>query len=108
MNHRKLRQTNSMLRDGVRPPGLLMHPADGRRLGFTPGQPVRITSATGSTTATLEVTDSIRPGVVSLPHGWSTPGVNRLTSSTDAVDPLTGMPRLGGFPVTVTAESRFT
>jgi molydopterin dinucleotide binding protein len=63
---------------------------------------VRITSATGSTTAVLEETESIRPGVVSLPDGWSTPGVNRLTSVTDAVDALTGMPRLGGFPVTVT------
>ncbi len=104
VNHRKLRQTNSMLRDPAQPPGLLMHPDDGRRLGFTAGQPVRITSATGSTTAALELTDSIRPGVVAMPHGWSTPGVNRLTSATDGVEPLTGMPRLGGFAVTVTAH----
>lgn len=107
VNHRELRQTNSMLCDAARPPGLLMHPDDCRRLGFTPGQPVLLTSATGSTTAALEVTESIRPGVVSLPHGWSTPGVNRLTSATEAVDPLTGMPRLGGFPVTVTAQESF-
>jgi anaerobic selenocysteine-containing dehydrogenase len=104
VNHRKLRQTNSMLRDGAKPPGLLMHPADGRRLGFTAGQSVRISSATGSTTATLELTEAIRPGVVSLPHGWSTPGVNRLTSATESVEPLTGMPQLGGFAVTVTAQ----
>lgn len=103
VNRRELRQTNSMLRDEDRPPGLLMHPADSARLRFTAGQPVLITSTTGSTTATLEVTESIRPGVVSLPHAWSTPGVNRLTSATDAVDPLTGMPQLSGFPVTVTA-----
>jgi anaerobic selenocysteine-containing dehydrogenase len=104
VNHRKLRQTNSMLRDGAKPPGLLMHPADGRRLGFTAGQSVRISSATGATTATLELTEAIRPGVVSLPHGWSTPGVNRLTSATESVEPLTGMPQLGGFAVTVTAQ----
>jgi anaerobic selenocysteine-containing dehydrogenase len=101
VNRRELRQTNSMLRDPARPPGLLMHPGDCGRLGFTAGQPVLITSSTGSTTATLEVTESIRPGVVSLPHGWSAPDVNRLTSATDAVDALTGMPQLGGFPVTV-------
>jgi anaerobic selenocysteine-containing dehydrogenase len=92
------------LRDGAKPPGLLMHPADGRRLGFTAGQSVRISSATGATTATLELTEAIRPGVVSLPHGWSTPGVNRLTSATESVEPLTGMPQLGGFAVTVTAQ----
>lgn len=101
VNRRQLRQTNSMLRDPAQPPALLMHPVDCRRLGFVPGQSVVITSPTGSTTAALEVTESIRPGVVSLPHGWSTPGVNRLTSATDAVDALTGMPQLGGFAVTV-------
>jgi anaerobic selenocysteine-containing dehydrogenase len=101
INRRRLRQTNSMLRDAADAPGLLMHPEDCRRLGVTAGQPVLIRSSTGSTTAAVEMTESIRPGVVSLPHGWSTPGVNRLTSSADAVDPLTGMPQLGGFPVIV-------
>ena len=51
---------------------------------------------------------AIRPGVVSLPHGWPVPGVNRLTSATADVEPLTGMPRFSGLPVQViaaTAES---
>ena len=103
VNRRELRQSNSMLRQGTRPPALLMHPDDSARLGLGPGQPVRISSPQGSTRATLEVTDAIRPGAVSLPHGWATPGVNRLTSPTDGVEPLTGMPRLSGFPVEVTA-----
>jgi anaerobic selenocysteine-containing dehydrogenase len=103
VNRRELRQTNSMLRDGARPPALLMHPDDLARLGLTAGQSVVVTSAVGATVAVLEVSDGIRPGVVSLPHGWSTPGVNRLTSGLDAVDRLTGMPRLSDFPVTVTA-----
>ena len=101
VNRRELRQTNSMLRHGAPPPALLMHPQDSARLGLTSGQPVRISSPHGSTEAALAVTESIRPGVVSLPHGWSTPGVNRLTSTTDDVDPLTGMPRLSGIPVVV-------
>lgn len=103
VNRRELRQTNSMLRDAALPPPLLMHPEDSARLGLVSGRPVLIRSSTGSTVAALQVTDSIRPGVVSLPHGWSTPGVNHLTSATDGVDPLTGMPHLSGFPVTVTA-----
>lgn len=103
VNRRELRQTNSMLRDAAPPPPLLMHPEDAARLALLSGQPVRVTSTIGSTVAAVEVTDSIRPGVVSLPHGWSSPGVNRLTSATDGVDPLTGMPQLSGFPVTVTA-----
>ena len=103
VNRRELRQTNSMLRDAALPPPLLMHPEDSARLVLVSGQPVLIRSSTGSTVAAVAVTDSIRPGVVSLPHGWSTPGVNCLTSATDTVDPLTGMPQLSGFPVTVTA-----
>jgi anaerobic selenocysteine-containing dehydrogenase len=103
VNRRELRQTNSMLRDAAVPPPLLMHPDDSARLGLVSGQPVLIRSSTGSTVAAVEVTESIRPGAVSLPHAWSTPGVNHLTSATHGVDPLTGMPQLSGFPVTVTA-----
>ncbi len=56
----------------------------------------------GLTEADIAVTDAIRPGVVSLPHGWAAPGVNHLTSMTDDVEPLTGMPRLSGIAVEVT------
>ena len=58
---------------------------------------------TGSTDAPVGMTAAIRPGVVSLPHAWGAPGVNRLTSATADVEPLTGMPRFSGVPVEVTA-----
>ena len=80
-----------------------MHPADWARLGLADGQPVRIASDHGSTVGPVDVTAAIRPGVVSLPHGWDAPGVNRLTSATADVEPLTGMPRFSGVPVEVTA-----
>ena len=63
----------------------------------------------------LEVSDEVRPGVVSLPHGWgheregtrlrvasARPGVslNDLTDET-LVDPLSGTARLSGVPVQV-------
>jgi formate dehydrogenase len=79
-----------------------MHPEDCARLGLAHGQPVRITSDHGATDATVGMTAAIRPGVVSLPHGWASPGVNQLTSATADVEPLTGMPRFSGVPVTVT------
>lgn len=108
VNRRELRQTNSMLRDSHHGPALLMHPDDCARRGLSDGQTVRIASDHGSTGAPLGVTAAIRPGVVSLPHGWAAPGVNRLTSATDDVEPLTGMPRFSGVAVEVTAATPVT
>ena len=56
----------------------------------------------GSCSVAVRVTDRIRRGVVSLPHGIGAADVNQLTSSAEA-DSLSGMPVLSGFPVTVTA-----
>jgi len=47
-------------RDAGPSPGLLMHPDDCRRLGISTGQPVTVTSVTGSTQALVEVTESTR------------------------------------------------
>jgi anaerobic selenocysteine-containing dehydrogenase len=82
---------------------LLMNQRDARPRGLTDGDRVKVTSASGATEAVVEVTDHIRPGVVSLPHAWKSPAVNNLTS-TDGLDPLTGMPRFTGFSVSVTAS----
>ena len=67
-------------------------------------------------TVPVEVTDGIRPGVVSLPHGWGHDGpgaqcrvaaehagVNtNLLTDESAVDPLSGNAVLNGIPVTLT------
>jgi anaerobic selenocysteine-containing dehydrogenase len=95
---------------------LLMHPDDARTRGLTGGQRVRIRSRVGSVEAALEVTEDVRPGVVSLPHGWGhgregtslavanvVPGVsvNDLTDDL-LVDALSGNAQLSGVPVEVT------
>ena len=63
----------------------------------------------------VEITDLIRPGVVSLPHGWghSMPGTNTKVASSRAgvnsnvltdeqrLDPLSGTSVLNGIPVSV-------
>jgi anaerobic selenocysteine-containing dehydrogenase len=94
---------------------LLIHPEDAAARGIADGDAVTVTSGTGAVTVPAEVTDSIMPGTVSLPHGWghdrpgtrlsvaaSRPGVsiNDLTRR-DRVDPLSGNAALNGTPVEV-------
>lgn len=56
---------------------LHVHPSDAERLGLADGGDASVGSRTGKVTIPVEVTDDIRPGVVSIPHGWGhdLPGV---------------------------------
>ncbi|WP_063001406.1 molybdopterin oxidoreductase family protein [Nocardia mikamii] len=83
---------------------VLMHPADAGARGLADGEPVTVSSASGSIVVTLEVGDDIRPGTVAIPHGWghrepgvgwrvaaSLPGANvNLLHDPGLVDPLSG------------------
>ncbi len=94
---------------------LQVHPDDADRIGLADGAPARVTSTSGTVTAPVEVTDAIRPGVVSLPHGWGHDvegsrlrvaaehaGVNsNILTPADAIDPLSGTSQLTGIPVDV-------
>lgn len=85
----------------VDPHGALrMHPEDAIALQLTDGETVRCTSARGSIEVVVEVDDSVRRGVVTLPHGYGQryrggpaigPELNRLTSA-DHCDPLSRTP----------------
>ncbi|MFK4148345.1 molybdopterin oxidoreductase family protein [Streptomyces sp. NPDC004065] len=93
-----------------------IHPEDARRLGIDDGAPVRVKGAGGEVTAPAEVTDGVRPGVVSLPHGWGhdRPGTRLTHAATDPgvnvnqlldgtlLDPLSGNAVLNGIPVELT------
>jgi anaerobic selenocysteine-containing dehydrogenase len=83
-------------------PVLLIHPADAVDAGLTDGNRARVTSAAGSLVATLTVDDTVARGHVSIPHGFD-PTVGALISSTDRVDPLTGMVQQSGVPVDLQA-----
>ncbi len=96
-----------------------LHPDDARRIGVSSGDTVRIESRVGVIEVAAEVTDSLMPGVVSVPHGWGhgvpgtrmavaaeKPGVNSNVLTDEAVvDPLSGNGVLSAIPVTVTAVS---
>jgi len=49
---------------------LLIHPEDAERRGIADGSEVEVASKSGTLCVKAELTDEIRPGVVSLPHGW--------------------------------------
>jgi anaerobic selenocysteine-containing dehydrogenase len=105
---RQRRKLNSQLSDGhrqrIRPRAeALLHPDDGAELGVRDGQEVVVSSPSGRLRlpARIDARAATR-GIVSVPHGFVAANVARLISA-DAVDPLTGMPRLTGVPVTVTS-----
>ncbi|MEU1926119.1 molybdopterin oxidoreductase family protein [Streptomyces sp. NPDC019826] len=122
VGRRHLRSNNSWmhnvpaLRGGSNVCTLQIHPDDAARIGLADGDTARITAAGGEVEAFAEITDSVRTGVVSLPHGWghSRPGtrmsvagddpgvnVNQLLDGT-LLDPLSGTAVLNAVPVTVT------
>jgi anaerobic selenocysteine-containing dehydrogenase len=99
---------------------LVVNSADAARLSLLPGGQARVTSRVGEVELTVEVTDDIAPGVVSIPHGWGhdLPGMemsialqhagvnsNRLTDDL-AIDPLSGNAVLNGVPVQVAPSPR--
>ena len=59
-----------------------------------------ISTADGSCRAVVEVTDAIRTGVVSIPHGFGAANVNEMITTAGA-DPLSGMTIVSGLPVEV-------
>jgi anaerobic selenocysteine-containing dehydrogenase len=79
------------------------------------GSLARVTSAAGTLDVTAEVTEGIRPGVVSLPHGWGHDkpdtrlsvardhaGVNsNVLAPVTFVDEISGNAAVNGIPVTI-------
>jgi anaerobic selenocysteine-containing dehydrogenase len=122
IGRRHLRSNNSwmhnlpMLVRGPERCTLQVHPDDAERLGLADGGRATIRSRVGAVDAPVEVTDEIRPGVVSLPHGWghdregagldvarAHAGTNsNVLTDEDVVEPLTGTAVLNGIPVAVT------
>ena len=82
-------------------PAIWVNAEDAAQAGLQEGDASIVRSANGMLEGTLRIDPSLRPGVMSVPHGWSNAcNVNRLTGTKD-VEPLTGMPRYSGLPVTL-------
>ena len=80
------------------PADILIHVDDADAQGIEHGQPVRVKTSNGEITLIANVSDTIRPGVVSIPHGHESANVNLVTSD-EHVDELTGMVRYSGIPI---------
>lgn len=121
IGRRQLRSNNSWMHNSERLVRgkdrctLLMHPSDAAVRGLTDGQPVVVASRVGRVALPLELDEGMRPGVVSMPHGWghgrdgtqlavanAHPGVsiNDLTDEL-AIDPVTGNAAFCGIAVAV-------
>ncbi|GGO25439.1 molybdopterin-dependent oxidoreductase [Deinococcus humi] len=121
IGRRQLRSNNSWMHNTprlMRGPGrctLQLNPADAA--GFADGEDIVVRSRVGAVTVPLELTDTLMPGVASLPHGFghSRAGVrlgvaaehagvslNDLTDS-QRVDALTGNAAVNGTPITLHA-----
>ena len=95
---------------------LQLHPEDAAARKLEDGASALVHSAAGSVTATVELTDRLRPGVVSLPHGFGhdlagvelsvarqAGGVNaNLLSPRSEVDAVSGNAVLNSIEVEVT------
>ena len=121
IGRRHLRSNNSWMHNlpalsgGSNTCTLQIHPDDAARLGLS--DTAWVTGPGGKLEVPVEITDGIRPGVVSLPHGWGHtepgtrmrvaaqhPGVN-VNSLNDGtlLDPLSGTAVLNAVPVEVAA-----
>ena len=99
---------------------LQMHSVDAATHGLANGDLVALTSASGEIHVPLEIDDDIRPGVVSMPHGWghrdpqtqiaiaqAHAGANtNILSPGTMVDVISGNAVLNGIPVQVRKADR--
>ncbi len=97
---------------------LLIHPDDAARCGVADDDVVTVKSAAGEIKVPVEVTDAIKPGVVSMPHGWghgkpgtrmsvanNSPGANtNALSPPTFIDEPSGNGALNGIPVTIIGD----
>jgi anaerobic selenocysteine-containing dehydrogenase len=123
VGRRSLRSNNSWMHNSARLMKgasrctALLHPDDAAQRGLSDGQQVRVSSPTGAIEVPLELSEEMRPGVVSIPHGFghtregvgwhlatSKPGasVNDITDPS-SVDRLTGNAAFNDLPVRLEA-----
>jgi anaerobic selenocysteine-containing dehydrogenase len=123
IGRRHIRSNNSWLHNSARlikGPNrctLMMNPADARARNLGEGSTARVASRVGAVELSVEVTDDMMPGVVSIPHGfghgrkgvgWKLAAANAGVSCNDLTDEtlldvISGNAAVNGVPVEVMA-----
>jgi len=90
-----------------------LNPSDAEKLGVVNGDPIRIATARAEVIGQCELADDLRPGVVSVAHGFPNQrglDANSVGTSTAALlddetdyDPISGLPLMSAVPVSVTS-----
>ena len=97
----------------------LLHPDDAVARSLQDGQRVRVTSAVGAIEVPVQISDEMRPGVVSIPHGfghtregigWTVAAAHAGASVNDITDPsivdrMSGNAAVNAVPVRLEAVS---
>lgn len=98
----------------------VIHPLDAERLQLFDGDTAKVSSRVGSIVIPVRVSDEMKPGVISIPHGWGHQadgiklgiaqqhaGVNtNILTDDQHLDTLSGNAVLNGIEVSVTKESQ--
>jgi len=88
---------------------LRMHSSDAEAMSITDGETVTCQTRSGALDVVVELDDNLRPGMVTLPHGYGMhyqgsdpvgPQINRLTAS-DHCDPFSKIPYHKYVPVNI-------
>jgi anaerobic selenocysteine-containing dehydrogenase len=92
---------NSRIMDPRDQPAILVSEEDAMRVQLRDGARAVVRSPHGQIEGVVRIDRTLPRGVMNVPHGFAGAyNVNQLTSCDD-VDPLTGMPRMSGLPVTL-------
>jgi anaerobic selenocysteine-containing dehydrogenase len=120
---REIRSHNSWMHNSprltpdTRRPAVLVHPADAAAAGvLADGEEIDISSASGTITMPVTITEDMRPGTVAIPHGWGHAGgwqrANRaggacsndlVSTEEEDIERLAGMSILCGIPIRIRA-----
>ncbi|WP_395396968.1 molybdopterin dinucleotide binding domain-containing protein [Novosphingobium sp. BL-8A] len=102
---RQRRKLNASLSFLGSPADIILNPGDADAHGIADGDRVRVATPNGEIVLMANVSDAIRPGVASIPHGHESANVNLLTS-VQSVDAMTGMVLYSGIPIAISRADK--
>jgi anaerobic selenocysteine-containing dehydrogenase len=86
--HRNLEKLRKMVPE----PLLEIHPDDAKKRKIKQNQKVLVTSPRGTVSVKVNITDTILPGVVHLPHHWPDEANANILCDDQYLDPISGFP----------------